>query len=80
MDSEPLCSKEKKTFAAAGIEPTYSGVWGQRSTSYTTADCNQVVKLFFKEMFGELFFNFVGLANLNGSIKIVSEIWIGQVM
>ena len=41
VDSEPLCflwvvvSKLKKTV----LEPTETGVWGQRSTSYTTSDC-----------------------------------------
>ena len=30
-----------KTVSGAGIEPTDTGVWGQRSTSYTTADYRQ---------------------------------------
>ena len=35
-----------------------------------------VSSYFFKGNFGELLFDFVGLANLNGKIKIVSGIWI----
>ena len=30
----------KQSTAALGFEPTAFGVWGQRSTSYATADCN----------------------------------------
>ena len=34
-----ICCQHIEEVSATGIEPTDTGVWGQRSTSYTTADC-----------------------------------------